>query len=363
MAKETEVKSLVIGTTSSYSGRTLVCLGMGLRFIRDGLNIGYYKPLGTLPIRVGSAETDEDAVFVAQALGVSAPPELLCPVPLTDALIKKEMKTHSSTFEKKVLEAHEKLKKGKDLMLVGGMGSLIEGRLIHLSGLQLVELLNAKVVIVNRHDTETSCLDHILHMKDQLGDRLIGVILNKVHAEKIPVVEREISPFLKRHGINVLGILPNDSILSSVSVGELRDILDGKIICREDKQDALVEKISIGAMNVESAMKYFEKNENKAVITGGDRLDIQLAAIETSTRCLVLTGDMYPNDIIIHRASERGVSIIMVKTDTLSTIERFESSISKLRIRTHKKIDRAAQLVNNAVDFDTIYNSLGILKR
>jgi len=363
MAKKTEVKSLVVGTTSSYSGRTLVCLGMGFRFIRDGLNIGYCKPLGTLPVQVGSAETDEDAVFVAQALGISAPPELLCPVPLTDALVKREMKTHSSAFEQKVLHAHEELKKGKDLMLVGGMGSLIEGRFVHLSGLELVGLLDAKVVIVDRHDAETSCLDHILHMKDQLGDRLVGVILNKVHAERVSVVEKEISPFLKRHSINVLGILPNDDVLSSVSVGELRDILDGEIICREDMQDVLIEKISIGAMNVESAVKYFEKNENKAVITGGDRLDIQLAAIETSTNCLVLTGDMYPNDIIIHRASERGVSIILVKTDTLSTIERFESSIFKLRIRTPKKIDRAAQLVNNAVDFDTIYKSLGVLGR
>jgi len=348
MAKEKEVKSLVVGTTSSYSGRTLVCLGMGRRFIRDGLNIGYCKPLGTLPVRVGSVETDEDAVFVAKALGIDAPPELLCPVPLTDALIKSEMQNHSSELEKKVLHAHDELKKGKDLMLVGGMGSLIEGRFVHLSGLQLLEMLDAKVVIVDRHDAETSCLDHLLHMKDQLGDRLVGVILNKVQPEKKSIVEREISPFLKRHDIDVLGILPNDSALSAVTVGELRDILDGEVICCEDRQDALVEKISIGAMNVESAVKYFEKNENKAVVTGGDRLDIQLAAIETSTSCLVLTGNMYPNDIIIH---------------TLSAIERFESSILKLRIRTPQKIDRASQLVNNAVDFDSIYRSLGVLGR
>ena len=52
------------------------------------------------------------------------------------------------------------------------------------------------------------------------------------------------------------------------------------------------------------------KARNKAVITGGDRADIQLAALETSTKCIVLTGDLYPNAIILARAQECGVPIV-----------------------------------------------------
>ena len=36
----------------------------------------------------------------------------------------------------------------------------------------------------------------------------------------------------------------------------------------------------VGAMSVESALSYFRRKPNKAVITGGDRADIQLAALE-----------------------------------------------------------------------------------
>lgn len=49
----------------------------------------------------------------------------------------------------------------------------------------------------------------------------------------------------------------------------------------------MVEHLMIGAMDVDSALTYFRRKPNKAVITGGDRPDIQLAALETSTKCTI----------------------------------------------------------------------------
>ncbi len=40
------------------------------------------------------------------------------------------------------------------------------------------------------------------------------------------------------------------------------------------------------------------RGENMAVITGGDRTDLQLAALETSTTCLILTGSISPDPLI-----------------------------------------------------------------
>jgi len=44
----------------------------------------------------------------------------------------------------------------------------------------------------------------------------------------------------------------------------------------------------VGAMGQEQALNFLEVKANKAVITGGDRADVQLAALETSTKCLIL---------------------------------------------------------------------------
>ena len=47
-----------------------------------------------------------------------------------------------------------------------------------------------------------------------------------------------------------------------------------------------------------------------AVVTGADRTDIQLAALEASTQCLILTGLGDPLSQLIHRAEELEVPIL-----------------------------------------------------
>jgi len=116
----------------------------------------------------------------------------------------------------------------------------------------------------------------------------------------------------------------------------------------------------IGAMNVEGALRYFRTVQNKAVITGGDRPDIQLAALETSTRCIILTGNLFPGNSIISRAEEREVPMIVVKEDTLTTVEKIESLLRRLRVSGKKKVARAVELVNREINFRSLYDKLGI---
>ncbi len=49
-------------------------------------------------------------------------------------------------------------------------------------------------------------------------------------------------------------------------------------------------------MTASRAISYFRRCPNKAVITGGDRHDVQLA-LEISTRCLILTGNQEPSAV------------------------------------------------------------------
>ena len=88
--------------------------------------------------------------------------------------------------------------------------------------------------------------------------------------------------------------------------------------------NALVELLTVGAMTVEAALSRFRQQTNKAVITGGDRTDIQLAALETSTTCLILTGNLQPSPLIVKQAEEFGVAILLVPTNTMETIEKIE---------------------------------------
>jgi hypothetical protein len=167
-------------------------------------------------------------------------------------------------------------------------------------------------------------------------------------------------PFLKRNGLPVFAVLPTDRVLSSVTVSQLVDALQAEVICRPDLGNELVENLMIGAMSVDASLSYFRRSLNKAVITGGDRPDIQLAALETSTKCLILTGNLHPSPLIINRAEEAGVPIILVKHDTLTTVHLAEEAFRKIHFHHQKRIDRFERMVSERFDFAALYQALGL---
>jgi hypothetical protein len=113
-------------------------------------------------------------------------------------------------------------------------------------------------------------------------------------------------------------------------------------------------------MNVDKALKYFRQKRNKAVITGGDRPEIQLAALETSTKCIILTGNQYPSEIILAQAEERHVPILLAKDDTQAAVEKTARLFGRLRVRDQRKLDRAIELIDQYIDFAALYKKTGL---
>jgi BioD-like phosphotransacetylase family protein len=111
----------------------------------------------------------------------------------------------------------------------------------------------------------------------------------------------------------------------------------------------------VGAMSVDSALSYLTLKTSKAVITRGDRPDIQLAALETSTTCLVLTDNIDPAPIILSRALELEVPIVLVERDTASTMEALEGVFDKAGFHHEKKLERLGQVLNQCLDFEAVY--------
>jgi BioD-like phosphotransacetylase family protein len=116
----------------------------------------------------------------------------------------------------------------------------------------------------------------------------------------------------------------------------------------------------VGAMTADAALSRFRKQGNKAVITGGDRSDIQSAALETSTKCLILTGNLAPSNAILARAEEIGVAVMLAPQDTLSAIEIAESYVGRSRFQQHAKIDAFRRLMEERFDFARLYQALGL---
>ncbi|MFN3530922.1 MAG: phosphotransacetylase family protein [Candidatus Brocadia sp.] len=351
-----------IASVSPFSGKNLICLGLGSKFRRDGYNVGYFKPVGFSPVLVEDILTDEDAVFLSKALEVDEPLHSICPVVLNDEIIGRLIRGEELNIRQKTLTAFNLASRGKGIMITRGVGRLSGGTCLGFSELDFIKETYAKVIFVDKFQAYIDTLDGFIYASKMLGDQLLGVVFNLIPSAKVSYIRELLVPFLKNHGITTLGIIPKDPVLGAVPIREIVDTLHGKILCCEDKADELVEHFMIGAMNVESALSYFRKVPNKAVITGGDRSDIQLAALETPTKCLILTGELYPNASILGRAQGIGVPVVVVKSDTASVLETCENLSGYASLHSRSKIQRAAEVVEREIDFKTIYQLLGLSK-
>jgi BioD-like phosphotransacetylase family protein len=354
--------ALYIGSTGGYTGKSLVSLGLGHVFKKDGLRVGYFKPVGILPVKVDDILTDTDAWRIYRALEMKDPLTEICPVVLTQELAVKGYSKELKGLLTKIVKSFKQLSMDKDIMLIGGYGSIYTGSFLGLQGLKVIKRLNAKVVIVVKYEGEY-IVDYVLQAKKDLGERFIGVILNKVTQEQRESVEEYAAPFLKRKGIDILGILPHDPVVGSITVEELNEMLGGKVLCGHDRLNNLVENFLIGAMQVDKAMEYFKKTRNNAVIVGGDRSDIQLSAIESGSVCLILTGELYPSEIIIAIAEQKNIPILVVREDTYSIAKKLEKLSVRLRLRDTAKVSKGMNLVSENVDFPLLYEKLGIKQK
>jgi BioD-like phosphotransacetylase family protein len=354
--------TLYITSTETFSGKSALCVGLARRLRRDGYRIGYMKPIST-GARLMAGPVDEDAEFVKQTFGLPDSLEDMVPIGIAEDTVEMILKGGGEIdFAARLLSAYERIAQGRDVILLEGGGNLREGCLIGLPTARVADLLAAGELAVIKYDDGLQVLDDALAAREHLGASFIGVVLNAVPRQRMPFVQEVVKPALDERGVPVLAVLPQERLLLSISVRELAEFLSGKILCGEDKLDELVEHLMVGAMSVDSALTYFRRKPNKAVITGGDRPDIQLAALETSTKCVILTGNLRPSPIILGRAEEVGVPMILVRHDTLSAVEVIERFFGKTRFHLEKKIQRFEEMLEDRFDFERLYAALGLDK-
>ncbi|KKJ01432.1 phosphotransacetylase family protein [Prochlorothrix hollandica] len=359
-------KHLIIGSLDAYSGKSTAVLGLAHCLQQQGLDIAYGKPLGTsVNNRLDSdsspdtdADIDADVEFLAETLNLKA--DRLCPTLLmvTDETVEQYIGgAHRQDYGSALGAAmtHQTV----PLVLLEGPGTLDEGYLYGLSLEQMAQAIDASIVLVIRFHS-LRAIERLLAAKQRLGDRLVGVILNDVSSLHLPKVETLVKPLLENHGLPVVGVVPHNEVLKSVSVGELVTRLEAEVLCSKERMDLMVETLYIGAMNVNSALEYFRQGRNMAIVTGGDRTDLQLAALETSTQCLVLTGHIAPTPQILSRAEEMEIPILTVDLDTLSTVEIIEQAFGQVSLHDGIKREFVFQMGREEFYVDRLLDILHI---
>lgn len=337
--------ALYVASSEEAVGKTTICAGVGKYLLGEGKKVGFLKP--TLADKK-SGGSDRDAVFMKQVLTLSEPVDSLCP------LISGE-----GVLTNKVKQAYAKVSQGKDVVIIEDMCGHSPDDNLSKASYEIVEALKARVIIVEGYSNQSSTAKFINTYK-RFGENLLGVVLNKVPSSQLKRVHDEIPPQFDAAAINILGILPEDRALFTLTIGELVDCIQGEILNSAEKSTELVENFMVGAMYVDSGLEYFGRKRGKAVVVKDDRPDMQLAALETPTKCLVISGDTAPVYSVRYRAEDKGVPIILTKSDTSTILKSIEDALDKARFNQEKKLLKLAEITEQHLSFQAISKGLGL---
>lgn len=347
--------TVLVTALEDSSGKTAIALALGQLARERGASVGYMKPKGTrLTSRVGKT-LDADPLLADELLDLGDDMADLEPIVYSSTFIQGAIRQQEdlAALKESVRTSFDRISADRDFVLLEGGGKLTTGGIIDLTDPEVADLLDARVVLVVGYDRQGD-IDDVLAAADVIGDRLVGVVFNRVMEPAYDDLEADVVPYLERNGIPVLGVIPRSTELAGVPVGEIASELGAERVTA-GMDGAIIERFSVGAMSADAALRYFRRTTNAAVITGGDRSEIHSAALEApGVKCLVLTGGFRPSNAIIGTAEQRDVPILLVQSDTLTTVERMESIVHGGRTRDARTVDRMRDLLFEHADVDAL---------
>jgi BioD-like phosphotransacetylase family protein len=179
------MKALYITSLHRFSGKTAVCLALGRRLQEEGYQVGYFKPVSAHPWEpIPGRVLDEDADFVRRTLDLDEALEDMVGVVLTPKLVR-DMRCGCSDRDlmPEIEAVYQRAVAGKDVVLVEGGASLREGLSLGVDPLRVADVLDVSVLAIIRFRNYVSMADACVVARQQLGERLIGTLVNAVPDE------------------------------------------------------------------------------------------------------------------------------------------------------------------------------------
>lgn len=341
-----------IASNQSGAGQTAVSVGLASGLSDRGSKVALFKPL-SLDAKTDNQASRDDNLFYQNIFASHPKIGKNWPVNIDNENFEK---TGAPVCKKIIAEVNLLLESHDDIIIDGISGFNSDSISPKWSRL-LAKESGSKVIAVVNTNPET-IIDEALKAKGIFEGDLAGIIINGVTKFKQNILRQEILPALKQQGLNTLATLPEDRRMLSLTVEEVAEHLEGKILGSNNSNGNLIEYFMVGGWTMDPGKHVFSKRDQKAVIMRYDRPDLQMAALATNPICIILTGGEEPIEYIRNEIKNRAIPAILVRSNTLETMDKLDTIAKQASIYNLQKIKSFRDMFQDNFDFEHFKTSI-----
>jgi len=361
----TVTKRLFIAATQQNDGKTTVALGIFGALRKTQGRIGFIKPVGQRFVEIEGHKIDEDTVLIDQTYGIGSPLEAISPIAVEPEFTRRFIQqANTDVLVRRIQNSFDRAAWEKDFVIIEGTGHAGVGSVFDLSNARVARLLDSKAILITRggigRPIDEIALNRAVFEKE--GVELLGVILNKIHPEKHDHIVDFARRGFERLGIELLGAIPADPLLSHPTLGQVCKSVNGEFISARASSRRLVRHVLIGDMATGHLLTLFRPGT--LLITPGNRDDVVLAALSHTGKhprgiCgLVMSYGHHPHESVMKLLQESELPAISSAMDSYSIANTLQSMTVKTLPGDNEKIQQIQSLVEQHVNVPRIIEKL-----
>ena len=366
--------AILVVPTEKRGGLTTVALGLVHALDRQGISVGFCKPISQLH---ASDTGPERSTRLARSVTGLNPPE---PIPMNEA---ENLLGHDqeNVLLEEVITRYEKAAHNTSVVIVEGLVDTDEQPYGTQLNAKIARSLDAKVIVVAapRRDTPRQIAETVEVIAQAYGgirhERMLGCILNLVDAPVDPsgqirfdfsrVSENgsQVEAFRKEctrywpESFKLIGCIPWQRELSAPRVQDVMEMIGAQVL-NEGQMSRRVTHVALGSASLTSSCR--ELRNGVMLIIPGDREDLLLAACMaalagTQLSAVLLTGNLKPDPRVWKLCVpglDTGLPVLTVATSALQAILYLPHMNFEVPLDDRERMVQAVEAVASNINLD-----------
>jgi len=357
-------RKIFIAATGQNCGKTTTSLSLMHLARKKYARVGFIKPVGPKPVKIGDVWADKDAALIAGVYGMEDRLPLMSPVVLQPETTRQLLdgQLPAAMLEEQLLRAVTALDQTCDFLIIEGAGHSGVGSVLGLSNARVARLIGAPVMMISGggigHVIDDVALNLALYREAGASVRL--VMPNKLIAAKRERTLHYLAMAATPHGVKVHGGFNFSPILAGPTLQHIAKLLDLPLRATREQSLRIIHHIHLGAASAQKVVEMLESNTLLIVTSSRDELLVLMASLyhipeyREKLVGIVIPGFSPVAGIVQAVLDDSDLPYLRLECSTAHIFRTITEDVSKITADDAEKISLVQKLAEEQIDFDFI---------